>query len=847
MPHNWCLLKKFRTRLKIKRVFTLVLLALLTTVSILAPPPQLVFKTSASTIKPQSFIAQVDEASQLSSQGQELYEAGQFNDAITVWDLAAKVYAGQHNVDGITQTQIDIASALQAMGHYPQACNTLLRAFKIQMGCKQIVQSDSDSLNQQDALLKKLESQPNSLSKAIGFRSLGDTFQKLDRLDLSIKILDLSLKAASSLPSAQQESAALLSLGNAYQTLGNRERTEKNTLHSPQPVPWRCLYQPSLGAPKKFYQQAEAFYQTAAAKSVFPSTWVQAQVNRLIVLLQANATDDARELLPSIQLKLKQLPLNRTSVYAHLNLASSLTCLKQANTDGAPEWTEIAQAFAEASKLAQNLGDKRASSIALGNLAGLYAQQQQLSSATALTTQALALAKEADAADIEYQWQWQLGYLLKTQDDTIQAISAYTEAVKILQSLRSDLVAASRNLQISFTEAVEPVYRQLVDLLLQPNSNNQHNLQTARDVIEALQIAELENLLRCNLQATLPVPIDQMADSKTAVIYPIVLDNRIEVILSLPSQPLRHYSSTLPPKLNVENLLLRLSQNLQSPNNVGLDFLKLSQQVYDWLLKPAETQLKQSGVETLVFVLDAPLRQIPMAVLHDGKQYLIEKYAPVLSPSQKLLQLKSAGINQKVLTAGISQKIPNFPAPALPEVRNEISQISQVTDSTVVLNQDFTRHALQAKINEHPFSVVHLATHGQFSSQPNQTYIRAWDERIDINQLRVLLQSRESSLPAPIELLVLSACNTASGDKKAALGLAGVAVRAGARSTLASLWQVVDDSTAEFMVQFYKTLSSPNGSTSTKAKALQSAQLELLHKYNFPYYWAGYVLVGNWL
>jgi len=109
------------------------------------------------------------------------------------------------------------------------------------------------------------------------------------------------------------------------------------------------------------------------------------------------------------------------------------------------------------------------------------------------------------------------------------------------------------------------------------------------------------------------------------------------------------------------------------------------------------------------------------------------------------------------------------------------------------------------------------------------------------------LRSREQSRPDAIELLVLSACETAEGDKRAALGLAGVAVRAGARSTLATLWQVNDSSTAELIAQFYKTLSNPGDSTVTKAKALQSAQLNLLRRYKAPLYWAPYVLVGNWL
>ena len=409
------------------------------------------------------------------------------------------------------------------------------------------------------------------------------------------------------------------------------------------------------------------------------------------------------------------------------------------------------------------------------------------------------------------------------------------------------MAATSPNVQFSFQESsVEPIYRQLVDLLLQPDQTSQENLKQAREQIEALQLAELENLLRCSLQTAKPVAIDPEVDRAAAVIYPIILDDRIEVILSLYKQPLRHYSKPLPKEENIADLLDTLRENLQKPNRAGPGFLKLSQQVYSWLIEPLEPELEKSGVKTLVFVLDGYLRNIPMAALHDGQHYLIEKYAVALSPSLQLLQPKPlSGENIEVLAAGISQIIPGFPAPALPEVKEELDQISKLPKSKVLRNQEFTRLALQNQINERPFSVVHLATHGQFSSNPNQTYIRAWNESVNINQLKTLLETRQSR-PDAIELLVLSACETASGDKRAALGLAGVAVRAGARSTLATLWQVNDSSTAELMTKFYKTLLNP-ADTVTKAQALQSAQIELLHRYTAPFYWAPYVLVGNWL
>ncbi len=790
-------------------------------------------------------------AAQLFERGEELYEAGQFAEAAAVWGQAADAYAQKGNREGTAQSEINQAEALQELGHYPQACNTLLQAFRVTtVNCWKLIESG----NQQDSWLKTIEQQPNSLTKAIGLRSLGNVLQKLDKLELSGEVLQLSLSEAQKLSSKSDESAALMSLGNTYQARGDRELAVQDFPPVDEATPWRCVYRPALGAPKKFYQQAAAFYQQAASASVLSATWIEAQTNHLSTLLETDALSDALELWPQIQSRLKDVPSSRSILKTPINLAMTLTCLRQSVTTDAPNWREIAQILATTVQQARSLGDQRTESYAIGYLGGLYAQAQSqpppkdLAYAQELTRQALILAQAIEAPDIAYLWQWQLGYLLKVRGDFAAAIAAYNRAVDTLQSIGSNLSAASPNIQFSWRASVEPVYRQLVALLLQPKQVSQKNLKKARDVIEALQVAELENLLGCNLLVAPPVPIDQTGEPKAAVIYPIILADRLEVILSLPNQSLHHYSNPLPKGQNLDDLLGTLRQNLQTPHSVEPGLLKLSRQVYGWLVQPAEGELEKNRVKTLVFVLDGALRNIPMAALYDGQQYLIEKYAVAVSPSLQLLQPQPLSAQKlEVLAAGISQQIPNFPAPPLPEVKDELTIISETTKSVVLRNQDFTRSALENKINERPFSVVHLATHGRFSSQPNQTYIRAWDGPINPNQLKLLLQSREQSQPNPIELLVLSACDTAEGDKQSALGLAGVAVRAGARSTLASLWQVKDDSTTEFIAQFYKTLANPNSSTVTLAKALQSAQLELLYKSKTPFQWAAYVLVGNWL
>jgi CHAT domain-containing protein len=436
-----------------------------------------------------------------------------------------------------------------------------------------------------------------------------------------------------------------------------------------------------------------------------------------------------------------------------------------------------------------------------------------------------------------------MGRLLKQQGDASGAIAAYGYAVSALQSLRSDLVAVNPNVQFNFRESVEPVYRELVGLLLQSETPSQKNIKKSMEVIESLQIAELDNFFReACLDTAKRKPVDQI-DAEAAVIYPIILPERLEVILSLPGQPLRNYKAAVP-QVMLEKILGEMRQSL-NPAFSNEERLKLSRLVYGWLVEPASEELRARNIKTLVFVLDGSLRNLPMAALHDGKQYLVEKYSVALSQGWQLLEPRSIKPGRlKAITAGLSQAVQGFRA--VPGVESEVAQISSEVSAKVLLNQEFTDANLKKEIGSTSFPVLHLATHGQFSSNAEDTFILTWDGRINVRELDELLRSRNQSTANPVELLVLSACQTAKGDSRAALGLAGVAVRSGARSTLATLWAVRDQSTAGFMAEFYKQLSQPGVS---RAEAVRQAQLALLkqRQYAHPFYWAPFLLVGNWM
>ncbi|MBD2365287.1 CHAT domain-containing protein [Anabaena minutissima FACHB-250] len=739
-------------------------------------------RKSTQTIQPAKLIF----AQALNTQGSLQLAQGKAEQALTTWQQATAMYTTAGNLQGRIGSLINQAQAQQALGLYLQARKTLAEI--------------------EQALLK----QPDQQLQTTGLRSLGNTLRLVGDLSNSLRVLQQSLEMINQVNLPKQElSNTLLSLGNTAYAQGDTKT-------------------------------ALTYYQQAAATATISITQTQAQINQLNLLIATGQVKEAENLWQQAQSTLTKLPPSRKTIYARINLAKSLMKLASQKPN------ESANLLATAVKQAKSLSDQQAESYALGYLGGLYEQTQQWSNAQELTQQALQLAQAINAPEIAYQWQWQLGRILKAQGAIKPATSAYEVAFTTLKSLRSDLVAINNDIQFSFRETVEPVYREYVELLLNPDEGlepTQQQLKQARQVIESLQLAELDNFFRSACLQGQIVPIEQIQQLSAAVIYPIILQDRLEVILSLPQQTLRHYATKIT-QHEVEEIVEQLRQNLEKPYTT-VEGKYLSAKVYDWLIRPVETQLSQSQVKTLVFVLDGSLRNLPMAALFDGKQYLVEKYSIALTPGLELLVTQPLRQSQlKTLVAGLTEARHGFSS--LSHVGDELKAIESQVPSKVLLNQRFTSSALQTQVDSLPFSVVHLATHGQFSSNADETFVLAWDQPIKVKELKDLLRSREKTRPEPIELLVLSACETATGDKRAALGLAGVAIQAGARSTLASLWSLDDESGTRLIGQFYQELASKQV---TKAEALRQAQLSLLKDpdYRHPRHWASYVLLGNWL
>ena len=723
---------------------------------------------------------------------------GEAEQAIATWKEAKVRYQQVGDELGVIRASINQASAFKQLGLYRRALKTLIEV--------------ENSLTQQ----------PDSNLKITGLRSYGDILRLVGEVERSREVLESSLAIARSLEAASEEIKILSILGSTYKAHNPKRALE--------------LYQQGL----KICQSQDNCLQTDLPLQIY-----LAQLN---TWLDVN-WQQGKSLTDKIEAEFDRLSVNRANVDRRLNFAHSLVELshlrhQNSQTVSIADSQKIEDLLAETIRQAKSLKYAKAQSYSLGLQGQIREELKDWRTAQQYTQRALILAQGIDAPEVSYLWQWQLGRINQALGERSQAISHYSQAVELLKSLSRDLVAIDPDVQYSFRDSVEPVYRGLVSLLLESDkgeSVTQANLEGGREVIESLQLAELNNFFREACLDARIVNIDNL-DRQAAVIYPIVLSDRLEVILSLPDRPLKHYSTKISSS-KLEAMLGEFRRDIvvRSRRN----FYRSSSELYNLIIRPALEDLSENRIKTLVFVPDGAFRNVPLSALYDGKRFLIEDYSIALTPGLQLLNPKPLKQEKlKTIAAGITKSIDGFSS--LDYVNSELTEIESKVNSRVLMNQNFTSEALKKAIQFSDYPIVHIATHGQFSSSLEDTFLLAWDERININELDSILQTRNDEQGNAIELLVLSACETATGDSRAALGLAGMAVRAGAKSTLATLWSVNDRATSELMSDFYQELADKN---LPKAEAVRQAQLKLLHNrwYKHPFYWAPYVLLGNWL
>jgi len=342
--------------------------------------------------------------------------------------------------------------------------------------------------------------------------------------------------------------------------------------------------------------------------------------------------------------------------------------------------------------------------------------------------------------------------------------------------------------------------------------------------------------------------------------------DELELLLVLPNEdPIRYRVSGVTRGMVIE-ARQALNREVTAPARFRSNrYLAPAQQLYQWLIAPLEAELAAEDVGSLAFVLDAGVRSLPMSVLHDGEQFLIERYNIGLLPSLSLTDTRYRDLRGiPILAMGASEFDALLPLPAVPTELDAVTAV--VPNSVTYLNQSFTEANLLKSRDERPYGIVHLATHAEFlPGDVQNSYIQFGDRRLPLNALRELNLN-----DPPVELLVLSACRTALGDEQAELGFGGLAVQAGVRSVLASLWYVSDTGTLAFMSEFYRQLQAEP----TRSEALRQTQLAMLRgeiqlendqlittrgatvpipadiidpslDLTHPYFWASFTMIGS--
>lgn len=361
--------------------------------------------------------------------------------------------------------------------------------------------------------------------------------------------------------------------------------------------------------------------------------------------------------------------------------------------------------------------------------------------------------------------------------------------------------------------------------------------------------------------------LSQQTGTKPAVIWIWPREEQVQLVIITPGKKPEIYSVTESDNEKFINVVRKLSVEITNPRKrKTTSYLEPAQQLYEWMVKPLESTLEAEKIDTIMFCLGIGLRTLPLAALHDGEKFIIEKYAIARIPAFNLIDSNYNKIkNAEVLAMGASEFKELESLPAVPVEIDKITRF--IWPGQAFMNQEFTIENLQKQRQKKQFQIVHLATHAEFRpGKPDESYIQFWgNERIGLDDIEKLKLNQP-----PVELLVLSACRTALGDEQAELGFAGLTVKSGVRSALASLWNVSDIGTLALMSEFYQHLQE----TPLKAEALRQAQVAMLkgqvdlnmgelkgssgglqlppelaefgdETFSHPYYWSAFTLIGN--
>jgi CHAT domain-containing protein/Tfp pilus assembly protein PilF len=578
------------------------------------------------------------------------------------------------------------------------------------------------------------------------------------------------------------------------------------------------------------------------------------------------------------------------------------------------------------------VGDRRGEGANLNNIGEVYRNLGQYEQAFERYQQALTIAQEIGARSVEGVLFSNMGYLLAQQGQPELAIVFYKQSVNVRESIRGELVGLSQELQQSYTDTIADAYRALADLLLQ-----QDRILEAQEVLDLLKLQELQDYELQDVRGTAATRLGlDLWDAEAAILArfftQLSINPQFDFNTLIASRDIMANVQRLQRNARSQNLnpeqLVRLQDNLRQAGNAALlyplgleDRLELvivtteglvretvpvargtlnaaivnfrqaitdrrrspvaqAQELYQWLMAPIADELEQAGVDTILYAADGQLRYIPLAALHDGEQWLTQRFTINHITAASLTDFSQSGaIDLSILTGAFPEEsvevdlgIEQVWFEGLPFAQQEVENlVSMIPNTTAFFSEAFSRTAIEPRLNA--YRIIHLATHAEFhSGHPTDSFILLGDgDRITLFDLD------QWQLP-DVDLVVLSACKTAVseelGNGEEILGFGYQVQRTGADAAIASLWYVSDGGTQHLMDGFYialqngypasealrraqialitsdaSILAEEQGNTGdAESTALSSGQpLNQRNDLTHPYYWAPFILIGNGL
>lgn len=817
-------------------------------------------------------------------------QIGQNKEAIESLSAAIRDYGAVANMQQVGRMQSELAQVYSNLGQ-PRKAIALL--------CGQLVEKSKISETQPSQEIKCTPESAEEIAtkhndkrgKIAALGILGEAYRLIGNYDQAIKYLHAAQQV-----SPEYDFLVLNSLGNALRSRAQLYELEANSANQAGIVSKENEFTNKSAAD---YNQAREYFQNSiklAHNQKQPLAEMRGLLNLIQLGSQTNETkvisDETFNNAHEDALKvLKDLPDSATKVYGAIDLA-----YLQRHSQGTSPFTycptQMVSSENEALNLlkssiltSNNLQDNRLQSYANGALGHFWECHNDSKQALKYTQTAIIAAdKKLSAKDSLYLWEWQAGRILDKENRKEEAIASYQRAFETLEDIRQDILTAERDVQFDFRDVVRPLYRTLAQSRLDllevgtiADKGRAKELSQVVETIDALKLAELQNYFGndCILSGLNPKQVGELladnsaAFKNTRFLSSIILNGKTGILLQLPNQttkfkwikdPNQEGTSKIVSSDRLQKKIAEFRTGLvKGEEEINYDTTTAAQ-LYDWIIRPFAEDIKPETVKTLVFIQDGFLRSVPMAALYDGQKYLVETYAVATTPSLRLTTPKIRDRStQKVLILGLTKQatIDGKSFDALFSVPEEVSAVKSLfPNHTDLMDDNFVPESFKQKLEKTTYPIVHIASHAQFGIIPEDTFIvTGKNQKLTITQLENSLQNLNSKLDS-VELLVLTACETAVGDDRSTLGLAGVALQVGVKSAIASLWSVTDASTSELVKTFYTNYRNTGMSI---AEALQKAQIRMINakklppseginiKYDNPVYWAPMIAIGNWL